>query len=57
MSKAFETISTYKDYIFGKYECGFYAVELSNKSIGMTLKFTEDYQEAKDCFDKIKGEC
>lgn len=54
MSKVFETISTYRDYIFGKYECGFYAVEQSNKSIGMTLIFTENYQEAKDYFDRIK---
>ena len=48
-----ETLERKGDYYLNKYECGYYAVEKINRSIGKTLLFTIDYQEAVNCFNDL----
>ncbi|AIF52018.1 hypothetical protein [Pelosinus sp. UFO1] len=48
-----ETLQSKGDYYLNKYECGYYAVEKINRSIGKTLLFTKNYDEAIKCFNDL----
>lgn len=40
-------------YEFGKYQCGFFAIEYNSPAVGKTIIFTEDENKAREEFNKL----